>query len=77
MVHARSADGKVEVVRYDRAGRWVVERSAGALIPCRRVTLPEAVAEAVSLVRRGGEVLWGQRGGTRFDAKVRGALNHS
>lgn len=68
-VHARFTTG-LEVVRYDRAGRWYFEKEGEK---CQRVT----IQQAVTLVRRGlaereptVEVFPGRRGGGAFDRKV-------
>lgn len=68
-VHATSASGD-EVVRYDRAGRWWLERADGTRAP---LLLTTAVAEAVMFARTGGQVHLGRLGGRRFDAAYRKA----
>jgi hypothetical protein len=67
-VHAE--DDSIEVVRYDRAGKWYVE-SKRPLIPCRAVSLDKAVHIAVDCVANGGKVHLGLSGGRAFDAKMR------
>lgn len=68
-VHATSSTGD-EVVRYDRAGRWWLERADGTRAPLRLTT---AVAEAIVIARTGGRVHLGRLGGGRFDAAYRKA----
>lgn len=60
---------RIEIVRYDRAGRWYYEHSIGYR---RGITLAEAVGFASS-VRPA--VTWheGVPGGRTFDARVRAA----
>ena len=68
-VHARYPG--MEIVRYDRAGKWYLEPVAA---PLRRqqVTLRVAAAQAVwGANNKGGVVLFGRPGGLRFDALVR------
>lgn len=69
IVHARFRTG-LEVVRYDRAGRWYFEKEGDKR---QRVT----IQQAVTLVRRGlaereptVEVFPGRPGGGAFDRKV-------
>lgn len=70
-VHARGSDGR-EVVRYDRAGKWWLERPDGTRAPLQ---LPTAVSEAVVIAwEGGGEIYWNRHGGLRFDADVKKAL---
>ena len=69
-VHARSASGEIELVRYDRAGRWYVE-DKGAKERVR--TVGDAVGIALLFERNGGEILLQQPGGQQFDNKVAGA----
>lgn len=68
-VHATSAAGD-EVVRYDRAGRWWLERADGTRAPLRLTT---AVAEAIVFARTGGRVHLGLLGGRQFDVAYRRA----
>lgn len=63
-------DGVGEIVRYDRAGTWYVERP-GSVLTRRKVT----VAEAADLAAR-GEHCSGKPGGRRFDALVRSKEGH-
>lgn len=64
----------LEVVRYDKAGKWYLEPLDKSL---RRqaVTLEGAVRAAVYGVKDStGEVYFGRRGGAAFDRKVKAAL---
>lgn len=63
-VHASHSDG-TEVVRYDRAGKWYIERASDPRIA---VGLRRAVREAL---RSGMSVYLGLPGGTMFDSKIR------
>jgi len=63
MVHAVTYDG-VEVVRYDRAGKWYLE-GRFARVP---TTLNGAVQTAI---KNSGDIRLGLPGGGRFDALVR------
>lgn len=65
-VHA-SASG-VEIVRYDRAGKWWLEYDNGAR---ERLTLREAVYFAT---RKGTTIFVGRPGGLAFDRKLRDLL---
>lgn len=68
-VHARSSGAiVVEVVRYDRGGKWYLESSS-----FRRVLITLAVAceRAASIYEQGGEVMFDLPGGNRFDLEVR------
>lgn len=69
-VHARSEMKMVEIVRYDRQGRWYREWRDGART---RLTVQQAAAEAVDLKANGGVIFEGIHGGRQFDAKVAGA----
>lgn len=73
VVHAESADGKVQVVRYDRQGRWYTE-SADSLgtVRMRLVTVHDAATQAVAMEQQGGRIFERQPGGKQFDAKVVG-----
>jgi hypothetical protein len=66
IVHAEHKVTRQEIVRYDRAGRWVLEDPVGPARPLR-------VDEAVHIVTRdaGWHVLHGQPGGRLFNARVR------
>jgi len=61
-VHAVRRHDGAEIVRYDRAGKWYLERVDGSRSP---LTLRGAVREAV-----GGRVHFGRPGGRIFDAAV-------
>ena len=60
--------GRIEYVRYDRAGKWYREDGGRRTL----ITLAEAVEVAAS---NRSAVIWheGRPGGTRFDAQVRKA----
>jgi hypothetical protein len=66
IVHGRSVDG-AEIVRYDRSGKWRLERPDGL---CLNLTLAWAVRHAT---QDGGEAYLGKPGGRAFDAAVRRA----
>lgn len=66
-VHARLNDG-AEVVRYDRAGKWLVEWPAGSMLACVAVSMGQAARLAS---HAGAEVFLGRSGGRSFDAAVR------
>lgn len=71
-VHARLRE--VEVVRYDRAGKWYVEY--GPLpYPRVRVGVQGAARTAVQLVRQGGRVYLDMPGGRTFDRIVTQLVN--
>lgn len=62
--------GRIEIVRYDRAGNWWYESGT--------VRRPLTLAEAARFASDDRPaVIWyeGRRGGTRFDALVRKARN--
>jgi len=70
-VHA--SEETLEVVRYERSGKWRVE--------CARDSLPkegyyvrvrDAAAEALKIEARGGTIHYGLPGGSMFDRIVRG-----
>ena len=67
-VHAFGPD--LEVVRYDRAGKWYIEPKDKTL-PRQAVTIAEAVNMALWLRDDNGTLRLGQQGGARFDAMVR------
>ena len=68
--HASSKDGSVAVVRYDKAGRWRLERADGTSAPLQLAT---AVTEALVLAADGGTIHFGRHGGTQFDVRVKRA----
>lgn len=72
-VHAHHDE--LEVVRYDRAGKWWLERAAEAGTVRQTVTLTQAARTAVELERAGGTVSAGLPGGAAFDRKVTAARN--
>lgn len=55
----------MEIVRYDRAGKWWLEYDNGAR---EQLTLREAVYLAT---RKGSTIFLGRPGGQAFDRKVR------
>lgn len=72
-VHAVTADG-VEVVRYDKAGKWFVENPDGTRRP---ITLPEAAElGAAAQVDPRGRMRFDLSGGQAFDARVRRLLGY-
>lgn len=64
--------GRIEIVRYDRAGKWYYESTNGSRKMRRLITVAEAVEFAADTRPA---VLWheGRAGGLMFDAKVRRA----
>jgi hypothetical protein len=70
MIHA--AAGEMEIVRYNRAGKWYVEYSSPRMRPSRHVGVNEAARLAVELERDGrGCIYLGVSGGSAFDRKVK------
>lgn len=69
-VHATSKDGD-EIVRYDKAGKWWLERADGTRASLK---IGEAVEQAISFARAGGKIHTRRPGGKSFDVKVRRAL---
>lgn len=65
-VHAIRDDG-VELVRYDRSGKWYIEHDRVR----DHVTIAEAVSVARMWFHQYGEVRFGLPGGTAFDRKLR------
>lgn len=73
IVHARWA--QMEVVRYDRAGKWYLE-PVGAVSPRQQVTLKQAAEYAVwARNEREGHLYLDMPGGSRFDLLVDRMLN--
>ncbi len=72
-VHARQDSyPHLEVVRYDRSGKWWLEYPSGTLIPARRVNVTVAADKAAGfLIYRTGTVNFGRPGGRTFDQRVR------
>lgn len=67
-VHARG--GNVEVVRYDRAGKWWLESIDGKH-PRKPVTLNKAALVALDMLHsEHGQVFFGKPGGGAFDRQV-------
>lgn len=76
IVHASrlSPEGcRIEVVRYDRQGRWYLEWDQPSPQRTRLKTLGEAVSQAVAIEGEGGTIHLGQPGGKHFDYGVSGA----
>lgn len=69
-VHARN--GNMEVVRYDREGRWYIEGAQGSH-RVRLVSVKAAVEAAMTLEEEGGQIFIRQPGGKRFDSMVEAA----
>ena len=67
-VHAQ--DRYVEVVRYDRAGKWYLEPLSKSA-PVQRVTIASAARRASVCPKYGGKVNFGRHGGSTFDRMVR------
>lgn len=57
----------VEVVRYDRGGKWYVE---GPIVGRRQLTFASAVEMATTIARNGGQLFFGQQGGRAFDRRL-------
>jgi hypothetical protein len=70
IVHA-DYDG-MEIVRYDRAGKWYLEPTNPAL-KRQAVTIGQAVHSALwGEANAMGRIFLGRAGGKKFDAMVRG-----
>jgi hypothetical protein len=72
-VHAwgRDPQGRVEVVRYDKAGKWYIEYPDSAR-KRQAMTLTEAVKEGIHLcIACDGTVCLDRPGGGAFDRLVR------
>jgi hypothetical protein len=68
-VHARYPN--MEIVRYDRAGKWYLEPTISRA-KRQRITLADAVAQAAWAQRHHrGEIFFGRPGGMSFDRKVK------
>ena len=72
-VHAVGPSQDVELVRYDREGKWYIE----AIGEHRRVSIDEAVRYAVGLHGMDGVVHFGIPGGRRFDQLVRREIDRT
>lgn len=68
-VHASHPDGR-EVVRYNRAGKWYIERPAWPRYRRRHVDVGEAVRLARLIYAQGGIWYEGQPGGKVFDRRM-------
>lgn len=74
-VHARWA--QMEVVRYDKAGKWYLE-PVGSVSPRQNVTVKQAAEYAVWALReRQGYLYLDQPGGNRFDLLVDRMVNEA
>lgn len=74
-VHAVSADATVEVVRYDRAGKWALEHArTHERVKPGIANVMQAVATALRLHAEGGQIRFAQPGGAAFDRHVRRSL---
>lgn len=69
IVHATSDDG-LELVRYDKAGKWYIEPLDKSL-PRQKVTIYEAVTVAIHWEKHYGSVVYDQPGGNRFNQLIR------
>ncbi len=81
MTHAVIQDHQrlatLEIVRYDRQGRWYVEeygKDAGLMSKSRLKTVHDAVALAVEWSDQGGRIRLNAPGGGHFDSKYRAAI---
>ena len=73
-VHAWNRAG-VQVVRYDRSGKWYIEYPAESLIPAQRVTIAQAVERAMRCwYHEDGSVELFRPGGGRFDYLIQQAV---
>ena len=75
-VHASYDNGGIEIVRYDRSGKWYVELAENfgrPGLPRERfhVGINEAARRAIDLEQRGGVIHTGIPGGKAFDRLVR------
>lgn len=71
-VHASvpSEDGLLELVRYDRAGKWYIEGTLPRHGPRASVTIGDAIKIAIIWRKRGGSTYLGLPGGQRFDRGI-------
>jgi hypothetical protein len=75
IVHARNTVDRVDLVRYDRAGKWYLEPYLPGL-PRQLVTLKQAVDYALWLISEDrGWVNYDKPGGQTFAARVRRATH--
>jgi hypothetical protein len=75
-VHAKMGQPgfEIELVRYDRQGRWYVETWTGRVWHRDRVaTVHDAAQAALDMEDKGGTIHEGRPGGKQFDSKVAGA----
>lgn len=66
-VHACYSD--MEIVRYDRAGKWYLE-PRNSTLSRQQVTIKEAVDQAIWAAKHGGQIFFGLHGGSTFDRLV-------
>ncbi len=69
---------RVELVRYDRAGKWRLEHSLGSLLPSYGMNLTAAVEWTVGALTKSYlnvEVFWDQPGGRVFYSRLNRKLN--
>jgi hypothetical protein len=60
----------MEIVRYDRAGKWYLEPTDPSL-KRQAVSIDDAVRSALWGLDHDGLIFFGKPGGAAFDAKVR------
>jgi hypothetical protein len=72
--HVHASGDTIEVVRYERAGKWYVESRPNARPqrPRWALSLREAAKIAQDIERAGGEIRYGLPGGKMFDRIARG-----
>lgn len=71
-VHAET--DAIEVVRYDRAGKWYLEPRDKRL-PRQHVKIADAVKYAVwAAANEGGRINFGVSGGSTFDSMIHDAV---
>lgn len=61
----------MEIVRYDRAGKWFLEPT-NPYLKRQRVTIKEAASQAIWAAAHGGDYYLGLPGGGAFDRYVSG-----
>lgn len=70
-VHARYPG--MEIVRYDRAGKWFFEPT-NPMLKRQQVSIAHAAEQAVWASENGGAIYFGLPGGKHFDSQVRKLL---
>lgn len=68
MIHAKLID-LIEVVRYDRAGKWYIENLETG--KRKHVGVLDAAEEAARIYREGGIIYFDRPGGSKFDQWAR------